>query len=130
VVGATAKYGPTALAVGATVKLARALWIVPLSVLTVIILKSKARIRWPWFILLFCLAALLNTLMPAFSPAFAALSHLGRIGLTVTLFMVGTGVNKEIVKKVGVRPLLQGHILWIIVGASTLTLILFNWIRI
>ena len=130
VVGATAKYGPTALAVGTTVKLARALWIVPLSVLTAVILKSKARIRWPWFILLFCLAALLNTLMPAFSPTFAALSRLGRIGLTVTLFLIGTGLNKEIVKKVGVRPLLQGLTLWIIVGVSTLALILFSWIHI
>ena len=130
VVGATAKYGPTALAVGTTVKLARALWIVPLSVLTAVILKSKARIQWPWFILLFCLAALLNTLVPAFNPTFAALSHLGRIGLTVTLFLIGTGLNKEIVKKVGVRPLLQGLTLWIIVGASALTLILFNWIHI
>ena len=130
VVGATAKYGPTALAVGTTVKLARALWIVPLSALTAVMLKSKARIRWPWFILLFCLAALLNTLMPVFNPAFAALSHVGRIGLTVTLFLIGTGLNKETVKQVGIRPLLQGLTLWIIVGASTLALILFNWIHI
>ena len=130
VVGATAKYGPTALAVGTTVKLARALWIVPLSALTAVILKSKARIQWPWFILLFCFAALLNTLVPVFNPAFAALSHLGRIGLTVTLFLIGTGLNKETVKEVGIRPLLQGLTLWIIVGASTLALILFNWIHI
>jgi uncharacterized integral membrane protein (TIGR00698 family) len=70
VVGATAKYGATALAVGTTIKLARALWIVPLSLLTAVTLKSKARIHWPWFILLFCLAALLNTLLPAFAPTF------------------------------------------------------------
>jgi uncharacterized integral membrane protein (TIGR00698 family) len=129
VVGATAKYGATALAVGTTIKLARALWIVPLSFVTAIILKSKARIRWPWFILLFCLAALLNTLLPAFNPAFGVLNHLGKIGLTVTLFLIGTGLNKETLKQVGVRPLLQGLALWIIVGAGTLALILFNWIR-
>src|SRR6202040_1426575 len=75
VVGATAKYGATALAVGTSVKLVRALWIVPLSLLTAAILKSKARIQWPWFILLFCLAALLTTLMPVFHPAFAVFSH-------------------------------------------------------
>jgi uncharacterized integral membrane protein (TIGR00698 family) len=130
VVGATAKYGATALAVGTTIKLARALWIVPLSFVTAVILKSKARIRWPWFILLFCLAALLNTLLPAFNPAFGALNHLGKIGLTVTLFLIGTGLNKETLKQVGVRPLLQGLALWIIVGAGTLALILFNWIRV
>ena len=129
VVGATAKYGATALAVGTTIKLARALWIVPLSFVTAIILKSKARIRWPWFILLFCLAALLNTLLPAFNPAFGVLNHLGKIGLTVTLFLIGTGLNKETLKQVGVRPLLQGLALWIIVGTGTLALILFDWIR-
>ncbi|HEV2470553.1 MAG TPA: putative sulfate exporter family transporter [Candidatus Sulfotelmatobacter sp.] len=130
VVGATAKYGAIALAVGTTVKLARALWIVPLSVATAATLKSKARIQWPWFILLFCLAALLNTVLPAFNPAFSTLSRLGKIGLTVTLFLIGTGLSKQTLKKVGVRPLLQGLTLWIIVGTATLALILLNWIHI
>jgi uncharacterized integral membrane protein (TIGR00698 family) len=129
VVGATAKYGPTALAVGTTVKLARALWIVPLSAITAIALKSKARIQWPWFILLFCLAALLNTLLPGFSGAFGVLNHLGRLGLTVTLFLIGTSLNKETLRQVGLRPLLQGLALWIIVGSATLALIFFNWIQ-
>jgi uncharacterized integral membrane protein (TIGR00698 family) len=130
VVGATARYGPTALAVGTTIKLARALWIVPLSLVTAIALKSKARIQWPWFILLFCLAALLNTLLPAFNPTFGVLNHLGKIGLTVTLFLIGTGLNRQTLKRVGVRPLLQGLALWIIIGAGSLALILFNWIRV
>ncbi len=128
VVGATAKYGATALAIGTTIKLARALWIVPLSIVTAITLKSKARIQWPWFILLFCLAALLNTLLPSFNPAFGFLNHMGKIGLTVTLFLIGTGLNKATLKSVGVRPLLQGLTLWIIVGAGTLALILSHWI--
>jgi uncharacterized integral membrane protein (TIGR00698 family) len=130
VVGATAKYGPTALAVGTTIKLARALWIVPLSLVTALTLKSKARIQWPWFILLFCVAALLNALLPAFISTFGFLNHLGKIGLTVTLFLIGTGLNKETLKRVGARPLLQGLALWIIVGAGTLALILFNWIHV
>ncbi len=130
VVGATARYGAAALAVGTTVKLARALWIVPLSLVTAMTLKSKAKIQWPWFIGLFCIAALLNTLLPSFNPAFATLSRLGRIGLTVTLFLIGTGLNKQTLKKVGVRPLLQGLTLWIIVGATTLALIVANWIHI
>jgi len=129
VVGATAKYGAEALAVGTTIKLARALWIVPLAAVTAIFLKSKARIQWPWFILFFCLAALLNTLLPTYSGAFGALNHLGRIGLTVTLFLIGTGLNKQTLAKVGVRPLLQGLILWLIVGSTTLALILRNWIH-
>src|ERR1035438_463792 len=102
----------------------------PLSLLTAVTLKSKARIHWPWFILLFCLAALLNTLLPAFAPTFGILSHLGKIGLTVTLFLIGTGLNKKTLNDVGPRPLLQGLALWIIVGTGTLALILFNWIRV
>jgi uncharacterized integral membrane protein (TIGR00698 family) len=129
VVGATAKYGPIALAVGTTIKLARALWIVPLSVGTAVVLKSKARIQWPWFILFFCLAALLNTLLPQFGTAFGALSHMGKLGLTVTLFLIGASLNRETLAKVGVRPLLQGLTLWIIVGTGTLALILFDWIH-
>jgi uncharacterized integral membrane protein (TIGR00698 family) len=130
VVGATAKYGPIALAIGTTIKLARALWIVPLSVVTAVAFKSKARIQWPWFILLFCIAALLNTLLPQFHRIFGSLNHMGKLGLTVTLFLIGASLNTETLGKVGIRPLLQGLALWIFIGASTLVLILFNWIRV
>jgi uncharacterized integral membrane protein (TIGR00698 family) len=130
VVGATAKYGATALAVGTTIKLARALWIVPLSFVTAATLKSKARIQWPWFILFFCLAALLNTLLPTFHRMFGGFNHLGKIGLTVTLFLIGTGLNKQTVQRVGARPLLQGLALWIIVGTGALALVVLNWIHI
>ena len=130
VVGATAKYGPTALAVGTTIKLARALWILPLSLATAAILKSKARIQWPWFILLFCVAALVNTWLPRFGTTFVLFNHLGKLGLTATLFLIGTGLNSETVKHVGIRALFQGLALRIIVGASTLALIFFNWIHV
>jgi uncharacterized integral membrane protein (TIGR00698 family) len=129
VVGASAKYGATALGIAVTIKLARSLWIVPLSFVTALTLKSKARTQWPWFILLFCLAALLNSLIPTFGSAFGELNHLGKIGLTVTLFLIGTGLNKETLQRVGFRPLLQGLVLWIIVGISTLALIRMNWIH-
>jgi len=124
VVGATAKYGATALAVGTTIKLARALWIVPLSILTAVAMKSKARIQWPWFILFFCLAAVVNTYFPALSGFNASLSTLGRLGLTATLYLIGTGLSRATIKEVGIRPFLQGVVLWIIVGFLSLTLIL------
>lgn len=130
VVGAAARYGASALTIATTVKLARALWIVPLSFITAITLKSKARIQWPWFILFFCFAALLNTLLPAWSPAFGALNHLGKIGLTVTLFLIGTGLNRKTLQQVGFRPLLQGLTLWIIVGSVTLAFILRHWLHV
>lgn len=130
VVGAAAKYGATALAIATTIKLARALWIVPLSFVTAMALKSKAKIQWPWFILFFCLAALLNTLLPSFRPTFGAFSYLGKIGLTVTLFLIGTGLNKQTLQHLGFRPLLQGLVLWVLVGSTTLALILFHWLHV
>jgi uncharacterized integral membrane protein (TIGR00698 family) len=130
VVGATAKYGATALAIGTTVKLARALWIVPLSVVTALVMKSKARIQWPWFIALFCAAAFLNTYAAQFHVVFSGLSRVGRIGLTVTLFLIGSGLSRETLRKVGVRPLVQGFTLWVIAGVGSLVLIAANLIGI
>ena len=128
VVGAAAKYGAVALAVGTTVKLARALWIVPMSIGTAMARKSKARIQWPWFILLFCLAAVANTYVHTFQPLYPTLKHLGVIGLTVTLFLIGTGLSKKTLQEVGVRPMLQGILLWIAVALGSLSLIHSGWI--
>ncbi|HEV2484589.1 MAG TPA: putative sulfate exporter family transporter [Terracidiphilus sp.] len=129
VVGATAKFGAVALAVGTTVKLARALWIVPVSIGTALASKSKARIQWPWFILLFCLAAVANTYVHIFQSSYPVLKHLGIIGLTVTLYLIGTGLSMKTIREVGVRPLLQGITLWIIVAVGSLELIRGGWIH-
>ena len=128
VVGASAKFGAVALAVGTTVKLARALWIVPLSIGTSVAQKSKAQIQWPWFIALFCLAAVANTYLPQFHSVYPSLKRLGIIGLTVTLYLIGTGLSKKTLQEVGVRPLLQGVLLWIVVAAGSLALIRAGWI--
>jgi uncharacterized integral membrane protein (TIGR00698 family) len=129
VVGAAAKFGAVALAVGTTVKLARALWIVPMSIGTAISRKSKARIRWPWFILFFCLAAVANTYLHTFQPAYPALKHLGIVGLTVTLYLIGTGLSMKTLREVGVRPLVQGILLWVVVAMGSLELIRGGWIH-
>lgn len=129
VVGAAAKFGAAALAVGTTVKLARALWIVPVSIGTAVMRKSKARIHWPWFILFFCLAAVANTYVPVFLPAYPTLQHLGIVGLTVTLYLIGTGLSMKTLREVGVRPLLQGILLWIVVASLSLQLIRSGWIH-
>jgi uncharacterized integral membrane protein (TIGR00698 family) len=129
VVGATAKFGAVALAVGTTVKLARALWIVPLSIGTAMAKKSRARIQWPWFILFFCVAAVANTYVHIFQPAYPVLKHLGVIGLTVTLYLIGTGLSTKTLREVGVRPLLQGVLLWIFIAVGSILLILGGWIH-
>ncbi|HTW50261.1 MAG TPA: putative sulfate exporter family transporter, partial [Acidobacteriaceae bacterium] len=104
VVGAAARYGAVALGIATTVKLARALWIVPVSVGTAIVLRSRARIHIPWFILFFCLAAVANSWLVWVHPESQALVRLGRMGLGVTLFLIGTGITRQTLKDVGTRP--------------------------
>src|SRR5271163_568326 len=123
VVGAAAKYGQEALVIGTTVKLARALWIVPLALVTAAVKRSKSRVPLPWFILLFCLAAVVNTYLPNLLRFSHALYSLGRLGLTATLFLIGTGLSRETLREVGWRPLLQAILLWIVVGCGSLYLI-------
>ncbi|MGA7158635.1 MAG: putative sulfate exporter family transporter [Acidobacteriaceae bacterium] len=142
VVGAAAAYGNQALAIGTTVKLARALWIVPVSLITAAVMARMAarqghskshhaaKVKFPWFIAYFCAAAALSTYLPRFHIAFAALSHLGKAGLTATLFLIGTSLSKRTLRQVGVRPLVQGVALWIIVGTASLAAIYFHIIGI
>ena len=129
VVGAATRYGAIALAVGTTVKLARALWIVPMSLGTAAVKRSKSRISLPWFILFFVLAAVAATYLPAPQGSYSALAHAGRIGMTLTLYLIGTSISRTTLKEVGPRPLLQGVLLWIAVAAVSLALILRGVVR-
>ncbi|MFZ0802295.1 MAG: putative sulfate exporter family transporter [Terriglobales bacterium] len=128
VVGAAAKYGAVALAVGTTVKLARALWIVPVALATAVLKGAKAKIQWPWFIGFFCLAAVCNTYLPVGAPVYPPLVKLAKIGLTVTLYLIGSGISVTTLKEVGHRPLLQGVTLWLLVSVASLWLIRAGWI--
>lgn len=128
VVGAAAKYGAVALAVGTTVKLARALWIVPVALATAVVKGAKAKIQWPWFIAFFCLAAVCNTYLPAGAPAYGLLTKLAKIGLTVTLYLIGSGISVATLKEVGHRPLVQGVTLWLLISVASLWLIRTGWI--
>ena len=128
VVGASSKYGAQALIVGTTVKLARALWIVPLALGTAAVKRSKSKVKLPWFILLFCLAAVINTYVASASYFSTTFFTLGRYGLTATLFLIGSSISRDSVKKVGWRPLAQGIALWIIVAATSLYFVHIGWI--
>jgi len=128
VVGAASRYGTQALIIATTVKLARALWIVPLAFFTAAIKHGKSKVTIPWFILFFFLAAVINT----YGPQDAALSQkfftLGKLGLTATLFLIGTSISRSTLKEVGWRPLLQGVLLWLVVGSLSLYFIRLGWI--
>jgi uncharacterized integral membrane protein (TIGR00698 family) len=120
VVGASSKYGASALVVGTTVKLARALWIVPLALVTAAVKRSDSRVKLPWFILFFCLAAVINTYVPSISHISKSFFTLGRFSLTAVLFLIGTSISRSALKEVGWRPLAQGILLWIAVAATSL----------
>jgi len=128
VVGAASRYGNEALVIATTVKLARALWIVPLALATAAVRHSRSKVQIPWFIFLFCLAALVNTYGPQEPRLSQMFFQLGRLGLTVTLFLIGTGISRATLKEVGWRPLVQGLLLWILVGVTSLYFIRVGWI--
>jgi len=128
VVGAATKYGAQALVIGTTVKLARALWIVPLALVTAAVKHNRSRIPFPWFIAFFVLAAVVNTYAPLLSRVTPLPFRLGRLGLTATLFLIGAGISRSTLKEVGWRPLLQGVLLWLAVGMTSLYFIRIGWI--
>lgn len=126
VVGAANKYGAEALQIATTVKLARALWIIPISLLTAVIFKNKnSKIKVPYFIGLFVLAMLLNSYVPQISVIAPGIVTLAKIGLTITLFLIGATLNINTLKSVGIKPLLQGIFLWIFIAGLSLTVIIY-----
>lgn len=126
VVGAANKYGAEALQVATTVKLARALWIIPISLITTVVFKSESKkIKIPYFIGLFILAMLLNSYVPKVSDFAPYVVNIAKIGLTITLFLIGATLNVNALKSVGVKPLLQGIFLWIFIAALGLVSILY-----
>lgn len=126
VVGAANKYGAEALQIATTVKLARALWIIPISILTAFVFKNKnSKIKIPYFIGLFILAMLINSYVPAISIIAPHIVSVAKIGLTITLFLIGATLNITTLKSVGVKPLLQGISLWIFIAALSLIAILY-----
>jgi uncharacterized integral membrane protein (TIGR00698 family) len=138
VVGAASGYGPEALLVATTTKLARALWIVPVA-FGIGLLYARfhvfdgeaghAKAKRPWFILGFLAMAALVTFVPALKPAGAWVNAAAKRTLVLTLFLLGCGLSREALKRVGPRPFLQGLLLWICVGAGSLGAIRLGWIR-
>ena len=128
VVGAGAAYGEEALQVATTIKLTRALWIIPLALATSVIFKNGGKkISIPWFILWFIVAILLNTYVLDSVPEVGkAISGLARKGLIITMFFIGASLSTDVLKAVGVKPLLQGVLLWLVISIGSLAYILLG----
>ena len=128
VVGAGAAYGEEALQVATTIKLTRALWIIPLALVTSVIFRSEGKkISVPWFILFFIVAMLINTYLLADFPQIGKfIAGIARKGLIITMFFIGASLSVDVIKSVGIRPLLQGILLWIIISAASLAYILLK----
>ncbi|MDO7849193.1 putative sulfate exporter family transporter [Hymenobacter sp. M29] len=125
VVGAAAAYGAQALQVATTVKLARALWIIPVSICTALAFRQRGvKVKLPYFIAGFIAAMLLNTYVPAVRPLAPFITHLAKIGLTVTLFFIGAGLSARAIRAVGGRPFVLGVVLWVVISLSSLYVIL------
>jgi uncharacterized integral membrane protein (TIGR00698 family) len=127
VVGAAGRYGPEALQIATTVKLARALWIIPVSLVAAMFFNrrsagggsARAKIKIPYFIGLFIVAILLNTWLPiqGLSKMIVGASH---AGLTLTLFLIGSGLTRQVLRQTGVRPMFQGVLVWMLIAGGTL----------
>jgi len=122
VVGATSVYGRQALEIGTTVKMTRVLWIVPVVALFGWMNKSNSKIGIPLFIIGFLIAASLRSLLPQYTPViWEKLARISGQGLVITLFLIGGGISRNVLRNVGIRPLIQGVSLWVIVSTLTLT---------
>lgn len=126
--GAGAAYGKEALEVGTTIKLTRALWIIPLALLTSYIYKSDRRkIAIPWFIIWFVVAIVVNTYLLSDMPQFGQfVSSVARKLLILTMFFIGASMSKGAIKTVGIKSLFLGIILWLVISVVSLAYIVYG----
>lgn len=120
VVAATQLYSAKAAQIGATLKLTRALWIIPLTLVFSTVFKSKGKIQFPWFIFGFLLTSLVFTFIPELSELIPLTSKISKFGLAITLFLIGISLNKDQIKSIGTGPLKFGLTLWLLTLVGSL----------
>lgn len=125
VVGAGEAYGQLALQTATLVKLTRALWIIPLAIVSMFIFRDKSsKIVIPWFIFLFIIAMIINTYCNLPQQLTTLLLWIAKKGLVLTLFLIGASLSLNTIKKVGTKPLILAVVLWIIIGISSLFIVI------
>lgn len=120
VVGAATQFGEKALEIATTLKLTRALWILPMVLVTGFLFKSEGKASFPKFILFFLVASLFSTFLPGLGVVYGGLTQLARKGLIVSLFLTGAGISLPLLRTISIRPFLQGVVLWLIVATGSL----------
>jgi uncharacterized integral membrane protein (TIGR00698 family) len=123
VVAAGSVYGATALGVATTVKLTRAAWLAPLALVWAARIRSESKAALPWFVIGFVVAAGIRAALPAFAEVWDALAAGARHLLVLVLFLIGSGTTRALLRSAGIRPFLQGSILWTLVAAAALLLV-------
>jgi uncharacterized integral membrane protein (TIGR00698 family) len=125
VVGAASHYGNEALMIATTIKLARALWIIPLAIITSLIFRKQSKASaFPWFIVFFVLASLANSYFKLPAGATKNILTISKIGFSLTLFLIGMSISPAKLRHVGFRPFLQGMILWIVISICSLIIVM------
>ncbi|MGO3786648.1 MAG: YeiH family protein [Pseudoalteromonas prydzensis] len=128
VVGASAAYGAVALSIATTVKLTRAMWIIPYTTIAGVFWRSEEKASIPLFIIGFLAAALINTYLPQFSDTWQLINTVAKQLLAMTLFLIGSGLSLSVLKQAGLKPFIMAIILWIVVSSVILLLILDGFI--
>ena len=129
VVGAAAAYGGLALTIGTTVKLTRALWIMPSALFASWLTKTEGKAKFPLFIIGFIAAATIKTTLPQLDQVWHPLNSAAKQSLVVTLFLIGCGLTRQVLGRTGIKPLAQGISLWIIVSVTSSIAIMCGWIK-
>jgi uncharacterized integral membrane protein (TIGR00698 family) len=128
VIGAASRYNPASVEIATTVKLARALWIIPVSLATLLVMRrhgTAGRVRIPWFIFLFILVVVLNTFIPGAASVAPLVLFLAKRGLVLTLFLIGSSLSPRVIRQTGGRPLLLGIGVWTLIACWSLCAIIW-----
>lgn len=129
VVGAASKFGAIALESATTIKLTRTLWIIPLAITSSYLYKNKeSKVKIPYFILYFVIAMLLNSFIPVIAQLSPYIVGLSRKGLTITLFLIGLGLSPSSLRTVGIKPFIQGVVLWVLISVLSILVIVNHWL--
>ena len=130
VVGAAQAFGAEALETATTVKLSRALWIIPLTLIISYFYNKKTNVsgvKIPLFIVFFIVAIIIASIFPQGEFLYEPISAIARQLLVTTLFLIGAGISLPQIKKVGTKSFFYATGLWVVVSIFSLIIIIKNF---